>query len=168
MPTITFNGKTYNSLDEMPAHERQAFEKLSSMFVDANGNGIPDFLEGDMAKNVMTFYSDKTFNFNGQAYTGMEQLPPEVQTQVQHGFEMLSKMGIVAKAPTTMTAQTSDTKIDQTPYYPASKPFVSQEYSPVIQEEKGSNTVFWIALAIGLGLCLIAAVALAAYLFFVK
>ena len=51
---IMFNGKTYNSLEEMPANERMAYEQMQKIFVDANGNGIPDFLEGDIAKNVMT------------------------------------------------------------------------------------------------------------------
>ena len=47
---IIFNGKTYNSLEEMPANERQAFEQMQQIFVDANGNGIPDFMEGDISR----------------------------------------------------------------------------------------------------------------------
>ena len=54
---ILFNGKTYNSLEEMPAKERQAYEQIRKIFVDANGNGIPDFLEGDIVKNVITAFT---------------------------------------------------------------------------------------------------------------
>ena len=31
---IIFNGKTYNSIDEMPVNERQAYEQMSQIFKD--------------------------------------------------------------------------------------------------------------------------------------
>ncbi len=52
MATIIFNGKTYNSLEEMPANERQTYEQIANMLVDKNGNGIPDFLEGDLVQKT--------------------------------------------------------------------------------------------------------------------
>jgi len=39
---IIFNNKTYNSLEEMPANEREAYESMFKIFKDENGNGIPD------------------------------------------------------------------------------------------------------------------------------
>ena len=42
MPTIHFNGKTYNDLTEMPAIERQAYEQLMSIFKDEDQDGVPD------------------------------------------------------------------------------------------------------------------------------
>ncbi len=38
MPTIDFNGKTYKSIEDMPAAERQAYENTST-----NGNGRSTF-----------------------------------------------------------------------------------------------------------------------------
>lgn len=42
---ITVNGKTYHSVEEMPPDVRAQFEKMQSMLVDKNNNGIPDIAE---------------------------------------------------------------------------------------------------------------------------
>ena len=39
---IVFNGKTYDSLDEMPPKERKAYEAISAVFADKDANGVPD------------------------------------------------------------------------------------------------------------------------------
>jgi hypothetical protein len=44
--TITVNGRTYSSVDEMPPDVREQYEKAMSLLADRNGNGIPDVLEG--------------------------------------------------------------------------------------------------------------------------
>ncbi len=160
MSTIVFNGKTYNSLEEMPANERQAFEHLSNMFVDKNGNGIPDFLEGDMVRNVMTAITSNV-NFNGQVYSDLNDLPPEAREKVQKAFEKLSQMGIVgAGAPAMSQSQTPQigTEPARSP-----EPMISREYSPTIQEDSGSG-LKWILLAAALLICL-AVAAGAAFLF---
>jgi hypothetical protein len=47
--SINFNGKTYNSLDEMPPDERRQFEqemeRIKKVFADQDQNGIPDMME---------------------------------------------------------------------------------------------------------------------------
>ena len=48
MEIISFNGKTYNSLEEMPADQRAAYEQVMSFMKDENNNGIPDMFEGDV------------------------------------------------------------------------------------------------------------------------
>lgn len=42
---ITVNGKTYHSVDEMPPDVRAQYERMQSMLVDKNNNGIPDIAE---------------------------------------------------------------------------------------------------------------------------
>jgi hypothetical protein len=91
---IVFNSKTYDSLEEMPANERQAYEQLQQIFVDANGNGIPDFLEGDSAKNVITAITSAV-NHDGKVYNSLKELPPETCQKVQDAFAKLNEMGIV-------------------------------------------------------------------------
>ena len=145
MAMIIFNGKTYNSVEEMPANERQAYEQIANMLVDKNGNGIPDFLEGDMAKNVMTAFTSSV-NFNGQTYNGINELPSDVRAKVHGAFEKLSELGIVTKVP-PMIAQ-----IGQEPMA-TSRPLVSREYNPTIQEEK-SNLMMFIMVGLALTLCL--------------
>src|SRR5689334_16571009 len=104
MATIIFNGKTYNSLEEMPPEARQAYEQIANMFVDKNGNGIPDFLEGDMVKNIMSAFTSTDFNFNGQTYQNMNDLPPEAREKVQAAFQKLNAMGIVTGSQPAMQA----------------------------------------------------------------
>jgi hypothetical protein len=96
MATIMFNGKSYSSLEEMPPNDRQAYEEMMSIFVDANGNGIPDFLEGDIVQNVMTAVTSN-IHFNGQVYDGMNELPVDVREKIQGAFEKMTELGIVTK-----------------------------------------------------------------------
>lgn len=141
MSRITFNGKTYNDINEMPANERQAFEQMSSMLVDANGNGIPDLLEGDMVQNVFAAHSSQMHGIrvNGKTYHTLEDLPPELRQQVDGAFQMLSNMGILQGMPEAQAAPPS-----REPSF-ESKPFEPQG-STVIQEEGGRSTF---ALALG-------------------
>jgi hypothetical protein len=145
MAMIIFNGKTYNNMEEMSANERQAYEQIANMLVDKNGNGIPDFLEGDMAKNVMTAFTS-SMNINGQTYNSMDELPPDIRAKVQGAFEKLSTLGIVTKVLPT-TAQ-----IGQNPTT-ASQPLISREYNPSIQEDK-SNPMMWLMIGMILMMCL--------------
>jgi len=134
VPTIIFNGKTYNDINEMPANERQAFEQMSQMFVDANGNGIPDFLEGDVVQNVLAAHSTKTkISVDGKTYHTLEDLPPELRQSVDSAFQMLSTMGVFQNMPAAKTPP-----ISREPQF-ESKPFEPQG-SAVIEEEHGRNT----------------------------
>jgi hypothetical protein len=159
MPTIRFNGKTYNSLEEMPANERQAFEHLSNLFVDKNGNGIPDFLEGDMVKNVLTAFTSNV-NFNGQTYNNVNELPPEVREKVQRAMDKLAQMGMVQPGQ-PMIMQAPAPQIEQTPLR-SSEPMISRNYSPAIEEDSGSG-LKWIFLGAALLVCAVVGLA-AAYL----
>jgi len=91
---INFNGRTYNSLEEMPLNERQAYEQLQKIFVDANGNGIPDFLEGDVAQKVISAFTN-TINYQGRVYNSLDELPVEARQKVQAAFAKLNQMGIL-------------------------------------------------------------------------
>jgi hypothetical protein len=146
MQTIIFNGKTYNSIEEMPAHERQAFEQVSQMFVDANGNGIPDFLEGDMIKNVITARSTQAnINVNGQTYNSFNELPPEMRQKVDGAFKMLSNMGFLDGAPDSQNQPVSPEMPKKT------KPIVSAQSPSAIEEDRGAS-IFPMVLG-GIVLC---------------
>ena len=155
MQTIIFNGKTYKSIEDMPANERQAFEQMSQMFVDANGNGIPDLLEGDVVKNVISAHSTHTsINVNGQTYTSFNELPPELRQQVDGAFQMLSNMGVLNGTP---EAQPQEIQT-------RSKPSTAPQTSSVIEEDRG-NSVFPMVLG-GIVLCFAIAVLTIAILYF--
>lgn len=160
MSVIIFNGKTYNSLEEMPANERQAYEQIANMLVDKNGNGIPDFLEGDMVKNVMTAFVS-SLNVNGQNYDGMNDMPPEIRAKVQGAFEKLSELGVVTKSTSPMVMQVNGMQVEQKPQM-VSKPLVPQGTNPAVQEESGPN-VLLLSLA---GIVLVFCLAIAAFAVF--
>ncbi len=155
MATIIFDGKTYNSIEEMPPEARQAYEQVANMFVDKNGNGIPDFLEGDLVQNIMSAFTSSV-NFNGHTYDNMNELPPEAREKVQAAFKKLSDMGIVSGDQ--HFAQIDHSHLQGTSM-PVSKPFVSREYNPAIQEESTTGPLLWIGLGVALVLCIALAAA---------
>ncbi len=155
MASIIFNGKSYSNIEEMPANERQAYEQMMSMFVDKNGNGIPDFLEGDIVKNVLTSFTSSV-NFNGQTYNGMNELPEDVRQKIQDAYTKMSEFGLISAGTSPVMAQlnkTADQKSQVT-----SRPFISREYNPAIQEESSSSWMTWILIGAVLALCLAVAV----------
>lgn len=141
---INFNGKTYNSLEEMPANERRAYEQLQKIFVDANGNGIPDFLEGDVAQKVITAFRS-VVNYDGKVYNNLDELPPEMRQKVQNAFEKLNQMGILNSNP-----------VEQNSSKPSSFEYAFQPSTPLIPKEsaiaetnaKTSKVILVLALVI--------------------
>jgi hypothetical protein len=152
MGTIVFNGRTYGSVDEMPPAERQAYEQLFKIFADENQNGIPDFLEGDVVNNVFNALSS-TVHYNGQAYNGINDLPPEARQKIEQAFGKLQSLGILpAISQTTASTQTPQSF---EPAFKPSKPLLSQE--PVHTEVSSSGTFIFIALGLFMA-CAIAGV----------
>jgi hypothetical protein len=148
MPKIIFDGKTYNSVEEIPALQRQAYEQLSSMLVDKNGNGIPDFLEGDMVSNVITAYSRK-FSMDGKVYNNVNELPEDVRDQVKSAFEKISELGLAS----TPAAQSNTFQVGPTPQI-TSQPMGSQEFPSAIQDGGSSKVLPWVLAAVALFFCL--------------
>ncbi len=142
MPTITFNGKTYNSPDEMPANERKAYDQMMGMFVDKNGNGIPDFLEGDLVQNVLSAHSTKV-NVSGMTIHNLNDLSPELRQKVDGAFQMLSNMGILTETP-GMDSQTP--AVSREPQFKSTP--IAPQNSPVMEEDRGSNTFSIIIVSI--------------------
>ena len=149
---IIFNGKSYNNLQEMPSNERMAYEQMQKIFVDANGNGIPDFLEGDIAKNVMTAFTS-VVNYDGKVYNGLDELPPDARQKVQDAFAKLNQLGIVSG---TLPAQ------KKPPF-----DFAFQPSKPLLQQEPGGNkTTRGLVIIIAIVVALIVCAAGAALFFF--
>jgi hypothetical protein len=156
MSNIVFNGKSYNSIDEMPATERMAYEQMMNIFVDKNGNGIPDFMEGDVVQNVMSAYSSRV-DVNGQTVHSLDDLPPEVRQSVNTAFQVMSNLGMIPGVPAEF--QNQKPPVSREPMA-TSKPFVSREYNPTIQEEKSNTSLVIVLIGLVLLLCLGAAAAL--------
>jgi hypothetical protein len=94
---IIFNGKEYNSLEEMPADARQAYESMMGIFADKDQNGIPDILEGK--GDISTTSAQPTSNitlqsativYDGKSYNNVDELPPEARAQYEQAMGMLA------------------------------------------------------------------------------
>src|SRR3972149_7865519 len=92
MAMITFNGRTYNNLDDMPAKERAAYEQVMSFMKDENHNGIPDMFEGDVVQKMITMASARVI-VNGQDVQSLESLPPEARAKFDKAMLKLSQLG---------------------------------------------------------------------------
>lgn len=122
---INFNGKTYNSLDEMPPEARQAYEQAMALLADQDGNGLPDFVEGllkgqgaDALKPLNVLSAAHTqIVFNGQTYSSVDQMPPEARQayekamgafdQNRNGVPDALEQGSFSASAAGMTATTS-------------------------------------------------------------
>lgn len=161
MPTIVFNGKTYDSIEDMPAYERLAYEQVSQILVDKDGNGIPDLLEGDLVQNVLAARSTgMQVNVNGKVYHTLEDLPPDLRQSVDGAFRMLSKMGMLANPPAMEDPPSNR------PQQVESRPFLSTQASSVIEEDKGSGVFFYAIVSVVL--CFAIAVATFAIVYFMN
>ena len=154
MATIIFNGKSYNSLEEMPEKERKAYDQMMDIFADKNGNGIPDFMEGDMVQTVLAANST-SINISGQTYHNLNDLTPELRQSVDKAFKVITNLGIIPGVPAELQMQ-----IPQAGREPVvqSQPFVSREYAPAIQEESGRSIFPMVLGGIILFFCLAAGV----------
>jgi hypothetical protein len=158
MSSIHFNGKTFSSLEEMPASERMMYDQIMQVFVDADKNGIPDIFEGDIVKNVMK-YASTSFVVNGRSVESLDHLPPEVRSQVAQAFEKMKTLGLISGDMVQMSAG-SQPGADAAAIRP-SPPLMQSE--PVHSEMSGSIGLLLLLGVIILVLCAGAA----AYLFLV-
>ena len=84
---IVIDGKTYQSVNEMPADIRAKYEEAMRS-LDQNHNGMMDVFENSSSSqaslpNVM---SAASILINGQTYDGLDQLPPEIRAQYEQAM----------------------------------------------------------------------------------
>ena len=82
---IYFNGKEYNSIEEVP-------EEFRHFLKDDNKNGLPDFVENIFGKNLAGAMNNPTvqkFVFKDKIFDKLEQIPPEEQQKVREKMEKL-------------------------------------------------------------------------------
>lgn len=102
---IVIDGKTYHSVDEMPADIRQKYEQAMRSLGDSNGNQIPDAFESmniladknkngvpDVVENIVA--GQATVNsmkivVDGKEFNGIENLPPDVRARYDEALGQL-------------------------------------------------------------------------------
>src|SRR6266498_3909586 len=86
---LNFNGKTYNSLDDMPPDVRAQYEAVSNVFADKNQNGVPDIMENLMGAGAIRMQTN-TIIYDGKTYTNVNDLPPEVRAKYEAAMGKLA------------------------------------------------------------------------------
>jgi hypothetical protein len=88
---IVFNGKAYDSADEMPPDVREAYEKIMGVFADKNQDGMPDVFEGLAGTrpnpNVQT--NSTVIIYEGRQYASVDELPPEARLKYEQAMGKL-------------------------------------------------------------------------------
>ncbi len=102
---INFNGKEYNSLNDIP-------DEFKVMFKDENKNGIPDFVEGLLNANSQSSQKPLVANFNsffynGKQYSSIDQMPPEAKEMVTNGLSKLESSGFGIMMPKAVNMSNS-------------------------------------------------------------
>jgi hypothetical protein len=108
---ITVNGKTYGSVEEMPADVRREYEQAMRLLADQNRNGIPDVFEGGGGEGTRTVITDVTTTtqrfVNGREVGGddprvmmamqrMSQTGPTVQIPLPTLLALLATVALIA------------------------------------------------------------------------
>ncbi len=162
MATISFNGKTYNSLEEMPADQRAAYEQVMAFMKDENNNGIPDLFEGDVIQKMLGLANTRVV-VNGQEVQTLDSLPPEARAKFEKAMTKLSQLGVLPQGaqgfPSQTPFQSAPQITSREPIFQQSPAF-TQSSPPVISEDTGPRTAIIIGAAIlaVLLLCALAAV----------
>ena len=107
---IVIDGRTYNSVDEMPPEVRQKYEQAMRTLGDANNNRIPDGFE-TLASNPLSIFTDQDKDgmpdvleniaggqvavhsmkiiVDGKEFNGLESLPPEARARYEEAMGKL-------------------------------------------------------------------------------
>ena len=94
---IVFNGKEYAGLEEMPDDVRKAFQAaLAQVGTDADGNGVPDVLEG---KGNVLGLAQSSITVNGRTVDNVKDLPRPVRWLLGYMVRQVAKQAPGA-APT--------------------------------------------------------------------
>jgi len=163
MEPISFNGKTYNSLEEMPADQRAAYEQVMVFMKDENNNGIPDMFEGDVIQKMIGLASTRII-VNGQEVQSVESLSPEARAKFDKAMLKLNQLGILPSGTSEMQEFPSQPTPQIAPSEPAftQSPSFVQSSPSAITEDTGPR--FGIIVIAILGVFLLCAMATVGFL----
>lgn len=165
---IVIDGKTYNSVSEMPPDVRARYEQAMRDVEDVNRDGTPDVFDAAPPASVMS--SGMRFVVDGREYTSIADLPPEAREKYEKAMGILDKNmngipdfveGMLGMAP--QTPAQPGVPAPPTPR-PASR--IPQTASPTIAPDTSNG--WMLALAGGFLLLLCVAGAAGVWYFFLR
>jgi len=172
---IVIDGKTYDSIEEMPPDVRQKYEQAMQSLGDANGNRIPDAFENmniladkdkngipDVLENLVAgqaVVNSMKIIVDGKEFNGIENLPPEARARYEAAMGKLdgNQNGIpdFAEGMTTTINQTTNSSTSFTVETPRSS--AALPASPTITPDTSNGLMLALAGLFILLLCVVAA-----------
>jgi hypothetical protein len=184
---IVIDGKTYRSVDEMPADVRQQYEQAMRSLKDPDGNRIPDVFEqsnmlvdktrneiSDLAENIpgeTTFANVMKIVVDGKQFNSIDDLPPDARAKYEQAMSALDANrngmpdfleGIIQVQTNPVSASTS---FGTEPSHPVSRTPMPIE-SPTITPDTSNGWMLGLLAASILFLCLLGVVG--AWYFFLR
>jgi hypothetical protein len=184
---IVIDGKTYNSVDEMPEDVRRKYEEamrgfqefspqnisgaiedVKNIFADKDRNGIPDVLEGNPVINLA---GGMKFVVDGQTYNSMDELPPEARAKYEQAMGSMDKNrnGVPDFLEGAMNVSAQDrppAPVIASPRTETPRPPTRMTGSPAITPDTSSGWMLIVGVALLFFLCLFGAVG--AWYFFLR
>ena len=163
MPTIHFNGKTYNDLAEMPATEREAYDQLMSIFKDEDQDGTPDIFQGDVVGNIVEVVKKTSGDPEGAA--ALERMSPLMRARISKGVAKLHALGLLTGHP-DLPKEWPFPAPEEKPAWDdneirASKPIIQSPSA--IQEESGPRWLLVFGILVALAICVVGVAAFIIY-----
>ena len=87
---LTFNGRTYQSVDAMPPEVRHMYERLLSALPDVDGDGVPDVLQG-RSIDVVRSGQITQIVANGQVYSSVDDMPLDLRQAYVRGMQQIDR-----------------------------------------------------------------------------
>ena len=175
---IVIDGKTYNSVEEMPPDIRQKYEKAMRSLGNATANQIPDALESvkniladkdqdgipDLLENLNagnTVVNSMKIVVDGKEFNGIENLPPEVRARYEAALGKLNanKNGIPDFVEGMLKTSAPNQVTTASTIFPADNPPRSQPIptSPTIAPDTSNGLMLALAGLFIFLLCVLAA-----------
>ena len=182
---IVIDGKTYKSVEEMPEDVRRNYESAMSQLADNDRTGIPDALENltslaDQNKNgmpdafegiVSNTISSTKIVANGNEYTNLDDLPPDVRAKYEQAMGALdsNRNGVPDFFEGMMNTPVQTNNVQNTPAISTPSPSRISTAIPANSNIEPEATNKWMLALFGivlLGVCV--AGAFAAWYFFLR
>ena len=168
---IVIDGKSYNSVDEMPPDVRLQYEAAmralkdqgipnafeSNMLADQNRNGIPDIVENTPGQKFVA--NSMKILLDGKEFNSLDELPPEARAKYEQAMGALDAnrngipdfvegmMGVQPNAEQVSPSFTQTPPVSQTP----------MPVSPTITPDTSNGWMLALLGVVLLGLCLASA-----------
>lgn len=86
---IIFEGKSYDSVDQLPPEARAKYDAAMSKLEDKDNNGVPDILDNALRMSTTFTTTTSKIIFQGKTYDSADQLPPEARAKYDEAMSKL-------------------------------------------------------------------------------